>query len=195
LLVDSTDRLFQSLLVQIPSLSTLAGSYPDSIDYDVLSSARETLITTLLARYEQDIIALYEMLRMSLPTIEGITPIEIGTRAYMGSLLSLLSHTSSIDRITRIAETQYSGSRTMTLRLSALSLLDRVSGGVRHPYVQEFIDTYHSNPLVIMKYFAIVGGSSHESVTMNVRKAQNEGFYQKNLPSISTKKMALDMSY
>jgi aminopeptidase N len=94
-----------------------------------------------------------------------------------------LSHTSSIDRITRIAETQYSGSRTMTLRLSALSLLDRVSGGVRHPYVQEFIDTYQGNPLVIMKYFAIVGGSSHESVTMNVRKAQNEGFYQKNLPN------------
>jgi aminopeptidase N len=183
LLVDSSDRLFQSLLIQIPSLSTLAGAYPDSIDYDVLSNARDTLITTLLARYEQDIIALYERLRTSLPDVEGITPIEIGTRAYMGSLLSLLSHTSSIDMITRIAETQYSGSRTMTLRLSALSLLDRVSGGVRHPHMQEFIDTYQSNPLVIMKYFAIVGGSQHESVTMNVRNAQNEVFYQKNLPN------------
>ena len=183
LLVDSADRLFQSLLVQIPSLSTLAGAYPDSIDYDVLSSARDTLITTLLTRYEPAIIALYEMLRASLPDSEGITPIEIGTRAYMGSLLSLLSYSSNRELITHIAETQYSGSRTMTLRLSALSLLDRVSGGVRHPHMQEFIDIYQSNPLVIMKYFAIVGGSQHESVTMNVRNAQNEVFYQKNLPN------------
>ena len=81
--MDSTDRLFQSLLVQIPSLSTLAGASSGSIDYDILSSARKTLLITLLARYEQDIISLYETLRASLPAIEGITPQEIGTRAYM----------------------------------------------------------------------------------------------------------------
>ena len=183
LLVDSTDRLFQSLLVQIPSLSTLAGASSGSIDYDILSSARKTLLITLLARYEQDIIALYETLRASLPAIEGITPHEIGTRAFMGSLLSLLTYSSDTEKITRIAEIQYRGSRTMTLHLSALSLLDHVSGGIRHPYMQEFIDTYQSNPLVIMKYFAIVGSSQYAGVTMHVRQAQDEAFYQKNLPN------------
>lgn len=177
------DRLFQSLLVQIPSLSTLAGASSTPIDYDILSKARDTLMTMLLARYEQDIIDLYRMLRTSLPTIEGITPAEIGTRAYIGSLLSLLSHSSDIETITHIAETQYRDSQTMTLRLSALCILDRVSGGSRHPYMQEFIDMYQSNPLVIMKYFAIVGSSQYESVTMNVRQTQNEVFYQKNLPN------------
>ncbi len=183
LLVDSPDRLFQSLLVQIPSLSTLAGASGDLIDYDVLSGARETLLISLLARYEQDIIALYETLRASLPAIEGITAIEIGTRAYMGSLLSILSYSSDTDRVTHIAETQYRESQTMTLRLSALSLLDRVLGNTRHLYIQEFIDTYKGNPLVIMKYFAIVGASQHGSVVVNVRHTQNEVFYQKNLPN------------
>ena len=181
--MDSPDRLFQSLLVQIPSLSTLAGASGDLIDYDVLSGARETLLISLLARYEQDIIALYETLRASLPAIEGITAIEIGTRAYMGSLLSILSYSSDTDRVTHIAETQYRESQTMTLRLSALSLLDRVSGNTRHLYIQEFIDTYKGNPLVIMKYFAIVGASQHGSVVVNVRHTQNEVFYQKNLPN------------
>ena len=183
LLVDSTDRLFQSLLVQIPSLSTLAGACSGSIDYDILSSARETLLIALLARYEQDIMALYETLRVSLPAIEGITPQEIGTRAYMWSLLSLLLYSSDTEKITRIAEIQFRDSRTMTLRLSALSLLDRISSGIRHPYMQEFIDTYQSNPLVIMKYFAIVGSSQYADVTMHVRQAQHEAFYQKNLPN------------
>ena len=183
LLVDSTDRLFQSPLVQIPSLSTLAGASSGSIDYDILSSARKTLMIALLARYEQDIMALYETLRASLPAIEGITPHEIGTRAFMGSLLSLLTYSSDTEKITRIAEIQYRGSRTMTLHLSALSLLDHVSGGIRHPYMQEFIDTYQSNPLVIMKYFAIVGSSQYAGVTMHVRQAQDEAFYQKNLPN------------
>ncbi len=181
--MDSTDRLFQSLLVQIPSLSTLAGASSGSIDYDILSSARKTLLIAVLARYEQDIMALYETLRASLPAIEGITPQEIGTRAFMGSLLSLLSYSSDTEKITRIAEIQYRGSRTMTLHLSALSLLDHVSGGIRHPYMQEFIDTYQSNPLVIMKYFAIVGSSQYAGVTMHVRQAQDEAFYQKNLPN------------
>ena len=183
LLVDAPDRLFQSLLIQIPSLSTLAGASSTPIDYDIFSSARDTLITTLLARYEQDIIDLYEMLRTSLPTIEGITPVEIGTRAYMASLLSLLSYSSNTDSIAHIAETQYRESRTMTLRLSALSLLDRISNDTKNPYMQEFIDMYQSNPLVIMKYLAIVGSSQYESVTMNVRQTQNEVFYQKNLPN------------
>jgi aminopeptidase N len=101
----------------------------------------------------------------------------------MGSLLSLLSYSSDIENITRIAEVQYRGSRTMTLHLSALSLLDHVSGGIRHPFMQEFIDTYQGNPLVIMKYFAIVGSSQYAGVTMHVRQAQDEAFYQKNLPN------------
>ncbi|MBC7503492.1 aminopeptidase N C-terminal domain-containing protein, partial [Candidatus Gracilibacteria bacterium] len=151
--------------------------------YDVLANARDTLLSALLDRYEQDIITLYERLRVSLPAIEGISPQEIGTRAYMGSLLALLSYSHNIDNITHIAETQYKLSQTMTLRLSALSLLDSISIGNRHTYIQQFIDTYQDNPLVIMKYFSIVGGSQHESVVINVGNTQNEIFYQKNLPN------------
>lgn len=183
LLVDSDDRLFQSILLHIPSLSVLAGTSLESIDYDILASARYTLIRALLARYEHDIIALYETLRTSLPAIEWITPMEIGTRAYMGSLLSLLSYSENRDNIRYIAEAQYRGSRTMTLRLSALSVLDWFSDGIRHPYIQEFIDQYKDNPLVIMKYLSIIGSSQYENVATSVQNAQNESFYQKILPN------------
>ncbi len=149
----------------------------------MLSNARDTLLTTLLAKYEPKIIDLYKMLYLSLPDEEGITPFEVGTRAYIGSLLDFLSYSNNISIITRIAESQYMRSRTMTLQLSALKLLQKVSDGERHPYMQKFIDLYKNNALVIMKYFSIIGSSQHERIISSIENTQNEIFYEKNLPN------------
>ncbi len=83
----------------------------------------------------------------------------------------------------RIAESQYQKSKTMTLQLSALILLDQYNEEERHPFLQKFIDTYQNNPLVIMKYLTLVGNSNHPKVVENIRKVQKESLYQENLPN------------
>lgn len=83
----------------------------------------------------------------------------------------------------RIAESQYQNSKTMTLQLSALILLDQYNEEERHPFLQKFIDTYQNNPLVIMKYLTLVGNSNHPRVVENIRKVQKESLYQENLPN------------
>lgn len=83
----------------------------------------------------------------------------------------------------RIAESQYQNSKTMTLQLSALILLDQYNEEERHPFLQKFINTYQNNPLVIMKYLTLVGNSNHPRVVENIRKVQKESLYQENLPN------------
>ena len=81
-----------------------------------------------------------------------------------------------------LAETQYRNSRTMTLQLSALVLLDQYNED-RHPYIQKFIDTYKENPLVMMKYLTLVGNSTNSQVVENIKNVQVSSFYQEKLPN------------
>lgn len=122
-------------------------------------------------------------LKNSLPQNESISRDEIGIRAYMMSILDILSYSKNTSKIIEIAEQQYHDSKTMTLKLSSLSLLDRFSQGNRHRYIQEFIDAYKENPLVIMKYLALIGNSKHDDVVRNVSATAQESFYKKELPN------------
>ena len=70
LLQVSPDPLYQSLLVRITSLSTLSGYYTDSIDFEVLASARKTLLNAILDAYEDILIILYKNLLTALPVDE-----------------------------------------------------------------------------------------------------------------------------
>jgi len=108
---------------------------------------------------------------------------EIGVRSYINSLLEILSYSKNSEDMIRIAESQYQNSKTMTLQLSALILLDQYKEEERHPFLQKFIDTYQNNPLVIMKYLTLVGNSNHPRVVENIRKVQKESLYQENLPN------------
>jgi hypothetical protein len=98
------------------------------IDFDILLNARNTLIESILSAYETRIIDLYNKLSLALPENESISAFEIGTRAYMTSLLDILSYSKNSPKIIAIVEAQYKKSKTMTLHLSSLSMLDRFSG-------------------------------------------------------------------
>jgi aminopeptidase N len=177
------DSLYQSILIKIPTLNTLAGMYSGPIDFEVLSGARKTLLEVILSQYEEKIIQLYHELISLLPEDEWITAYEIGVRSYINSLLEILSYSKNSEDMIRIAESQYQNSKTMTLQLSALILLDQYNEEERHPFLQKFIDTYQNNPLVIMKYLTLVGNSNHPRVIENIRKVQKESLYQENLPN------------
>lgn len=157
ILIDSEDRLYQSLLVQIPSMNVIAGSIGFDIDFDSIQDARNRLIGAILGRYENGIEKLYLSLRSGLPKDEKTSSREIGTRAYINSLLELLSYSENTSNILSLAESQYKESSTMTLRLAALSHIDRISTKDRHPFMQDFIDQFGTNALVMMKYFTIIG--------------------------------------
>lgn len=176
------DSLYQSILVRIPTLNTLSGMYNEPIDFDVLSSARKILLEVIMARYEEKIITLYDELVSMLPEDEWITAFEIGIRSYINSLLDILSYSKNSEKMIHLAESQYQKSKTMTLQLSALVLLDQYNED-RHPYIQKFIDTYTENPLVMMKYLTLVGNSSHSRVVENIKKVQVSSFYQAKLPN------------
>jgi aminopeptidase N len=183
ILVDSEDRLYQSILIQIPSLNVIAGAIGHDIDFDRIQDARDTLIRVILDRYTNQIQNLYRSLRSDLPKVEKTSAHEIGTRAYMNSLLDILSYSQNTDEIIQLAEIQYCESRTMTLRLGSLAIIDRLSTQDRHPYIQEFIDQFGDNSLVMMKYFAIVGSSSRDNIIERMKIAQQEAFYDKLLPN------------
>ncbi len=70
LLIHSDDPLYQSLLIQIPSLNTISQNFQNPIDFSLLSSARTTLIESILERYEKDILDLYTSLCLDLPKNE-----------------------------------------------------------------------------------------------------------------------------
>lgn len=183
ILVDAKDRLFQSILIQIPSLNVIAWAIWHDIDFDSIRYARNILIAAILWKYESHIRNLYLSLRSDLPKDEKISSYEVGTRAYIISLLDLLSYSENKSEILNLAESQYRESTTMTLKFSSLSILDHFSETKRHPFIQDFIDTYKQDPLVIMKYFTIVGNSKHDNVIQNVYLAEKEDFYKKELPN------------
>ena len=124
LLIRSDDPLYQSLIVQIPSLNTIAQNLTTPIDFSFLFDARNTLIQAILDRFEERIVALYESLLSELPRNEGTTSMEIAIRSYIVSLLALLSSSQKKVEIQKIAEMQYQNTQTMTLKLSALNLLN-----------------------------------------------------------------------
>lgn len=183
MLVDSEDRLYQSILIQIPSLNAIAGIISHEIDFDHIQDARNILIGEILDQYMTKIQDLYRTLRSDLPKDEKTSAHEIGTRAYMNSLFDILSYSQNTEEILYVAETQYRESQTMTLRLGSLTIIDRLSTQDRHPYIQEFIDQFGNNSLVMMKYFVIVGSSSRDDVIERMRMAQQESFYDKLLPN------------
>lgn len=182
LLEKKEDPLYQSILIRIPTLNTLAGIYNDPIDFEVLSRARKMLLEVILNQYEEKIVKLYNELISMLPEDEWITAFEIGVRAYINSLLDILSSSKNTEKMVAIAESQYKNSRTMTLQLSALLLLDQYSED-RHPYIQKFIDIHQENPLVIMKYLTLVGNSSNTKMVENIKNVQESSFYQEKLPN------------
>jgi aminopeptidase N len=161
----------------------IAGIIGSDIDFDRISHARNILIETLLAQYESHMYKLYQTLYSDLPKDEKISSHEIGTRAYINSLLDILSYSHNQKEILSLAESQYNSSRTMTLRLGALSIIDRLSTQDRHPYIQDFIDRFANNALVMMKYFAIVGSTSRPDIITRIQQTEQESFYQEILPN------------
>ncbi len=183
LLIHSDDPLYQALLIQIPSLNTITQNSIDPIDFSGLSNARNILIQAILDRFEDRIITLYELLFSELPKNEGTTPVEIALRSYIVNLLTLLSSSQKKENIQKMAEIQYQNTRTMTLRLSSLSLLNALFPKWDHPYIQEFIEKYIDNPLVIMKYFSLVWSNECDWVVENIQNIQKKPYYQESLPN------------
>lgn len=177
------DGLYQSLLTQIPTINSIVSEIKESIDFEDIILARKTLLKSILERHKAKIVSLYHSLLASLPKDEKTTPFEIGTRAHITTLLDILSYSDKKNDIQLIAEEQYRSSRTMTLRLSSLFLLDDIESEITHPYIQDFISTYRNNPLVMMKYFSMVGSSSRQNVVERVKKTQKEPFYDAILPN------------
>ncbi len=183
ILIDSKDRLYQSILIQLPSINSIAGAISYDIDFDNIRDSRNALIGAILWIYEDHIRELYLSLRGDLPKDEKTSSYEIGTRAYMGSLLEILSYSENTSDILTLVESQYMESRTMTLRVGSLAIIDKLSTQDRHPYIQEFIDQFRNNSLVIMKYFSIVGSSSGDDIIERMKTTQQESFYDKILPN------------
>ncbi len=104
-------------MIQVPTLNVIAGIIGNDIDFDRICNARNILIETLLAQYESHMQKLYQTLSQDLPKDEKTSSREIGTRAYMNSLLEILSYSHNQNDILSLAESQYNSSRTMTLRL------------------------------------------------------------------------------
>lgn len=98
---------------------------------------------------------LYKTLWNLLPEVETTDAREMGIRAYIGSILGLLRYSHDEDALIRQVEGQYEQTQTMTLNLSALAVLMELSP--EHPMIQRYIDKYGTDPLVIMKYFSLVG--------------------------------------
>ncbi len=48
MLVDTDDRLFQSILIQVPSMNAIAGAIGQDIDFDRIRDARNSLIAIIL---------------------------------------------------------------------------------------------------------------------------------------------------
>ncbi len=177
---DELDLSFKSLLLDLPSISTLM-QRQEVIDFEPLYEAKSRLKKHLATVYKQKFLNTYN--KYNKPKNDKIDSLSMGERAIKNKALKMLSVLQSQDVID-LAKTQYEQSATMTDKIAALDILENITQKEGAIALADFYQRYKADTLVMNKYFSIISASERDGVLDRVMALQNDEAYDVKVPNL-----------
>lgn len=177
---DSMDLSFKSLLLELPSITTLM-QRQDVVDFDPLYEAREELKKHLANVFKSKLISLYK--KHNKPKNDKIDAQSTGERSIKNSALNILSALKT-DEVIGLCCDQYENSLTMTDKVAALSILQNTTEKEATIVAQDFYKNYKNDTLVMNKYFSILSGSTKDGTLELVKALQDDAAYDEKVPNL-----------
>ncbi len=177
---NSLDLSFKSLLLDLPSVSTLM-QRQDVIDFEPLYEARERLKKHLASVHNSKLLLIYKE-HNNLEN-DKIDAKSTGQRSIKNRALKMLSALKSEDAI-ELARVQYENSKTMTDKIVALDILENTTQKESAIATADFYQRYKDDTLVMNKYFSILAASSRDGTLDRVMALQNDEVYDQRVPNL-----------
>ena len=147
-----TDPAFAALTLSLPSEGDLAREIGSDVDPDAIGQALDALSAHIGKACGGDAQRLHATL--SVPQPFSADAASAGRRSLRGAALSWLAWGD--ERAGSVAAMeQYQSATTMTDRLSALGVLNRLGGAAREAAFQNFEKTYAHEPLILDNWFTL----------------------------------------
>lgn len=181
LLADTNiDRSFKAQLLELPSVSVMMQTQ-QVVEVYPIYEARNRLLTVLAERYRSEMIELFDILYE--PDDRAIDAQSMGRRALKNRVLGLLMHLNDPEIDSRCIQ-QYYQSVTMTDRIGALDLLENHLPEASEAALSDFYETYHTNILVMNKYFSIRAASERPGAIDRVRGLESDPVFDMRIPNL-----------
>ncbi len=174
------DLMTKAKLLELPTVSNLLQTCK-IVDFEKLCNAQDILKLELATIYKESFLDIYN--RYHDLKDNGLTPQAMGKRAIKNMALQYLACLQS-DDIYGLCKNQYNLATTMQDRITALSCLTTYYIQDAKWALDDFYKCYHTNTLIMNKYFSIIALSRGDGVLNHIIKAQHDKAYDKNVPNL-----------
>jgi len=180
ILESDLDLSYKSLLLELPSVSTLM-QRQKIVDFEPIYKAKEELVKYLASIYKEKLLEIY--MQNHEEKSKELDALSMSKRSIKNRVLKILSSLDATD-INELALKQYKYSITMTDRIAALDILENVKADIADEALEDFYNTYSQDTLVMNKYFSILSASQREGVLQRVIKLQEDKAYNPLVPNL-----------
>jgi len=173
------DLAYKALLLQLPSTATLIQG-EESIDFDIIRKAQDSLAQTLATTHKEKLLALYHANHFPKA---GTSAKEMAERSLKNRCLMLLASLDE-EQIVTLAQEQYNHSLSMSDRMVALSIIEDSENHHSESELQQFHERYKNDHLVMTKYLSILALSQREGLLERVKELQKSDLYDETVPNV-----------
>jgi len=166
LLDDSVESALIAEVLTLPGISYL-GEFMDTVDVESLHLARELLRQRVALVLREELLMRYEQLGSD--EEYRIEPDAVGRRSLRNCVLGYLMALEEDDQVARLAVDQYRAQHNMTDVMAALAQIADSELPDRTGILEDFADRWHSDPLVMDKWFAVQATASREQVLEDIK--------------------------
>ena len=146
------DPAFAALALTLPSEADIAREIGTDVDPDAIGTAHDALSTLIGQRCLDTATLIYSTL--SKPTPFSADAASAGARSLKSAALSLIGW-GAPETAARLALRQFNGATTMTDRLSALGVLNRLGGPERDEAFSAFEQRFGDDALILDSWFTL----------------------------------------
>lgn len=174
LLDDLIDPAFKALLLSVPVEAELLIDYQD-VSPQLLVQARENVLNNIAQAFWQEFSQLKQVCKQAQISAKVAHPYDYhpdlaGWRNLLGVCLSMLVR-NNIDGVVYLANSMNEQVHNMTEHMSVLQAINHKTSKERERLLADFAKQYADEPLVLDKYFALVGSSLAEGTLSKVQAA------------------------
>ncbi|MDA0221093.1 MAG: aminopeptidase N [Proteobacteria bacterium] len=153
---EAIDKAFAALAITLPGEAYLADQM-ETVDVEGIHAARETLERAVAAGLGELLEAVYRANATTAPFSPDAE--QAGRRALRNAALVYLAAPRD-GRAVALLDAQYRGADNMTDRMAALSLLVEIEGPERSAALEDFLERFRDDALVVDKWFAVQARAS-----------------------------------
>ena len=173
------DLAYQALLLELPSISTLA-QQQELIDFDKIILAKELVEKSLATAHREKLLKLYHTHHSPQSDIDAKAMSERSLKNQSLKILSTLDELSIIN----LAQEQYKKSNSMSDKIVALSIIESSEKHYSNTELTDFYQTYQSEHLVMTKYLSLLASSKRKGLLERIQELEKSSLYDKSVPNI-----------